>query len=237
MALFGEKYGDLVRMVDIGGPWSRELCAGTHVERSSQIGVITVLGESSVSSTARRIEALVGTAAVKDFSVEKSLMRRLTSLLKTPREDVPARVEELVGQVKELERQVAKAQQEAAGAKIPDLIASVKRGAVSHVCSDLGPGVSGDDVRSLVTGVLSGLGDDAAVVALGSINEGRATVVVAANAAATAAGAHAGDLVKTASGVMGGGGGGKPAIAQGGGPEGALLGEALAKVTAEVERL
>ncbi|MEL0273920.1 MAG: alanine--tRNA ligase, partial [Pontimonas sp.] len=87
MALFGEKYGDTVRMVDIGGPWSRELCAGTHVARSAQIGVVTVLGESSVSSTARRIEALVGASAVENFSVEKALIRRLTSMLKTPRED------------------------------------------------------------------------------------------------------------------------------------------------------
>jgi alanyl-tRNA synthetase len=237
MALFGEKYGDVVRMVDIGGPWSRELCAGTHVARSSQIGVVTVLGESSVSSTARRIEALVGTAAVKDFAVEKSLMRRLTSLLKTPREDLPARVEDLVGQVRDLERQLAKVQQEATGAKIPELVASVSRGSVSHVCSDLGPGISGDDVRSLTTGVLAGLGDAAAVVALGSVNDGRATLVIAANPAAVSVGAHAGDLVKMASGVMGGGGGGKPAIAQGGGPQGDLLTSALADITAEVERL
>ena len=237
MALFGEKYGDVVRMVDIGGPWSRELCAGTHVARSSQIGVVTVLGESSVSSTARRIEALVGTAAVKDFAVEKALMRRLTSLLKTPREDIPARVEDLVGQVRDLERQLAKVQQEATGAKIPELVASVSRGSVSHVCSDLGPGISGDDVRSLTTGVLAGLGDAAAVVALGSVNDGRATLVIAANPAAVSVGAHAGDLVKMASGVMGGGGGGKPAIAQGGGPQGDLLNSALADITAEVERL
>ena len=237
MALFGEKYGDVVRMVDIGGPWSRELCAGTHVARSSQIGVVTVLGESSVSSTARRIEALVGTAAVKDFAVEKALMRRLTSLLKTPREDLPARVEDLVGQVRDLERQLAKVQQEATGAKIPELVASVSRGSVSHVCSDLGPGISGDDVRSLTTGVLAGLGDAAAVVALGSVNDGRATLVIAANPAAVSVGAHAGDLVKMASGVMGGGGGGKPAIAQGGGPRGDLLNSALADITAEVERL
>ncbi len=237
MALFGEKYGDLVRMVDIGGPWSRELCAGTHVARSSQIGVVTVLGESSVSSTARRIEALVGTAAVRDFSVEKSLMRKLTSLLKTPREDVPARVEELVSQVRDLERQVAKAQQEAAGAKIPELVASVTRGTISYVCADVGAEIAGDDVRSLVTGVLAGLGDSPAVVALGSVTDGRATVVVAANPGATALGAHAGEFVKVASGVMGGGGGGKPAMAQGGGPDGALLGEALAKLTAEVVRL
>ena len=237
MALFGEKYGDLVRMVDIGGPWSRELCAGTHVARSSQIGVVTMLGESSVSSTARRIEALVGTAAVKDFAVEKALMRRLTSLLKTPREDIPARVEDLVSQVRDLERQLAKVQQEATGAKIPELVASVSRGSVSHVCSDLGPGIPGDDVRSLTTGVLAGLGDAAAVVALGSVTNGRATLVIAANPAAVSVGAHAGDLVKMASGVMGGGGGGKPAIAQGGGPQGDLLNSALADITAEVERL
>jgi alanyl-tRNA synthetase len=235
MALFGEKYGDVVRMVDIGGPWSRELCAGTHVGRSSQIGVVTLLGESSVSSTARRIEALVGSAAVADFSVEKSIVRRLTQLLKTPREELPGRIEDLLGQVKTLERQVAKTAQAATGALAPALIKSATdRAGVSVVAEALSESLGADDIRVLATSVLSGLGDAPAAVVLGSVAEGRGTIVVAANPAGVTAGVHAGNLVKTASTIMGGGGGGKPGLAQGGGPEGASLPAALEAVVAEL---
>lgn len=237
MALFGEKYGDTVRMVDIGGPWSRELCAGTHVARSSQIGVVTVLGESSVSSTARRVEALVGSAAIADFTLERSLMRRLTSVLKTPREDIPARVEELVAQVKDLERQVNKAKQAASGARIPDLAATVREGRVSSVVQIVTDVSSADELRALVQGVLATFSTQPALVALGAAIEGRATVVVGANPSAVSGGAHSGNLVKTASAFMGGGGGGKPALAQGGGPDGDKLAGALEALSTEVDRL
>jgi len=237
MALFGEKYGDTVRMVDIGGPWSRELCAGTHVARSSQIGVVTVLGESSVSSTARRVEALVGSAAVADFTLERSLMRKLTSVLKTPREDIPARVEELVAQVKNLERQVSKAKQAASGARVPELAATVREGRVSSVVQMVSDVSSADELRALVQGVLATFSNQPVLVALGADIEGRATVVVGANPPAVSAGAHCGDLVKAASAFMGGGGGGKPALAQGGGPDGDKLAGALKALSAEVDRL
>jgi len=237
MALFGEKYGDVVRMVDIGGPWSRELCAGTHVSRSSQIGVVSVLGESSVSSTARRIEALVGTAAVADFSVERSIMRKLTSVLKTPREELPGRVEELVIQVRDLERAIEKAKQAASGARVPELAAGLQKGTVSRVVTVVTDVASADELRSLVGGVLQTVGNVPAVVALGCDIGGRATVVVAANPEAVALGAHSGELVTAASGVLGGRGGGKPGLAQGGGPDAVQLASALTALGAEVERL
>ena len=237
MALFGEKYGDVVRMVDIGGPWSRELCAGTHVSRSSQIGVVSVLGESSVSSTARRIEALVGTTAVADFSLERSIMRKLTGILKTPREELPKRVEELVSQVRDLERAIEKVKQAAAGARVPELAAAVIAGPVSHVVSVVSEVGSADELRSLVHGVLTALGTAPAVVALGCDIAGRATIVVGANPEAVAKGAHAGELVTAASGAVGGRGGGKPGLAQGGGPDGTGLAAALSAVGVEVERL
>jgi len=237
MALFGEKYGDVVRMVDIGGPWSRELCAGTHVTRSSQIGVVTLLGESSVSSTARRVEALVGQAAIADFSTEKAIMRRLTSLLKTPREGIPERVEELVAQVKNLERAVAKTQQAASAALIPALLGKAVTGAVSCVVESVSEVGSPDDLRTLAQGVSQGLGEAPSVVALGAVHEGRGMVVVCVNAAGVAAGARAGDLVKAASLSMGGGGGGKPGLAQGGGPDGSALGQALKDIRTTVTSL
>ena len=237
MALFGEKYGDTVRMVDIGGPWSRELCAGTHVARSAQIGVVTVLGESSVSSTARRIEALVGASAVENFSVEKALMRRLTSMLKTPREDVPARVEELVQQVKTLEKKVAEAGAAGLQSMVPNLLSRLREGVVGSVVSEVQGVHSADDLRSLTTAVSGALGESPHVVALGALMEGRGTVVVAASPGAVQRGAHAGDLVKSASATMGGGGGGKPQLAQGGGPEGSALGQALHDIQNAVDSL
>lgn len=238
MALFGEKYGDVVRMVDIGGPWSRELCAGTHVGRSSQIGVITVLQETSVSSTARRIEALVGSAAVADFSVEKSIMKRLTQLLKTPREDLPHRIEDLLGQVKNLERQLSKNAQAVAGALAPTLVArKSSSGNIARVVETITETISADDLRSLTSQVLSQLGEPSAVVVLGSVADGRGSVIIAANGAAVSAGVHAGELVKLASTVMGGGGGGKPGLAQGGGPEGSLLAAALTAIVRELDKV
>jgi alanyl-tRNA synthetase len=237
MALFGEKYGDTVRMVDIGGPWSRELCAGTHVGRSSQIGVVSILGESSVSSTARRIEALVGTAAVQNFSVEKALIRRLTSMLKTPRENIPTRVEELVEQVKALEKKVSQAGQAGLHAMVPTVISQFREGRVGSVVSEVNGVNSADDLRSLVGAVAGSLPEGAHVVALGTLIEGRGTIVIAASPAAIAAGAHAGELVKIASATMGGGGGGKPQLAQGGGPEGSALASALKDVATALDSL
>ena len=237
MALFGEKYGDTVRMVDIGGPWSRELCAGTHVGRSSQIGVVSVLGESSVSSTARRIEALVGTAAVENFSVEKALVRRLTNMLKTPREDIPSRVEELVEQVKSLEKKVSQAGQAGLHAMVPALVSLFREGTVGSVVSEVNGVSSADDLRSLVSAVSASLPGGPTVVALGTLIDGRGTVVVAASSEAVAKGAHAGDMVKVASGTMGGGGGGKPQLAQGGGPDGAALATALANIETTLDSL
>jgi alanyl-tRNA synthetase len=237
MALFGEKYGDTVRMVDIGGPWSRELCAGTHVGRSSQIGVVSVLGESSVSSTARRIEALVGTAAVENFSVEKALVRRLTNMLKTPREDIPRRVEELVEQVKSLEKKVSQAGQAGLHAMVPALVSLFREGPVGSVVSEVNGVSSADDLRSLVNAVAGSLPGGPTVVALGTLIDGRGTVVVAASSEAVAKGAHAGDMVKVASGTMGGGGGGKPQLAQGGGPDGAALAAALGDIQTTLDSL
>lgn len=228
MALFGEKYGDVVRMVDIGGPWSRELCAGTHVSRSSQIGVVTVIGESSVSSTARRIEAFVGQAAVADFSVEKSIIRSLTAMLKTPREELPQRIEELVGHVKSLEKAAAQASQSAARSMIPSLVSQARsESGLTRVCAVVEGLADADAARVVAQGVLDALSHEPAYVALGFASGGRATVIVVANQAAQAAGVSAGDAAKLAAVELGGGGGGKAGLAQGGGPNAARLPEVM----------
>src|SRR5690606_17914409 len=99
MALFGEKYGDRVRVVDIGGPWSRELCAGTHVSSSSEIGMISLVSESSIGSTNRRVESLVGIEAFRNFAVERAIVQQLTTGLKVPRLELVERVSDLSAQL------------------------------------------------------------------------------------------------------------------------------------------
>ncbi len=231
MALFGEKYGDTVRMVDIGGPWSRELCAGTHVSTSAEIGLINLVGESSVGASNRRVEALVGLDAFRSLAAERALVSQLTSSLKAPREQLPARIAELQANLKAAEKKIAAFEAKALGDRLPQLAASATRvGDTLVVAESLGSAASGDDVRALALQVRERLGSDAAVVALGAVVNDRPVVIVATNDAARSAGAKAGVLAKTAAGVLGGGGGGRDDVAQGGGTDAAALPAALASV-------
>jgi len=231
MALFGEKYGDTVRMVDIGGPWSRELCAGTHVSTSAEIGLISLVGESSVGASNRRVEALVGLDAFRSLAAERALVSQLTSSLKAPREQLPARIAELQANLKAAEKKIAAFESKALGDRLPALADGATRvGDTLVVAESLGAAASADDVRSLALQVRERLGSEAAVVALGAVVNERPVVIVATNDAARAAGAKAGVLAKTAAGVLGGGGGGRDDVAQGGGADAAALPAALASV-------
>jgi len=231
MALFGEKYGDTVRMVDIGGPWSRELCAGTHVSTSAEIGLINLVGESSVGASNRRVEALVGLDAFRSLAAERALVSQLTSSLKAPREQLPARIAELQANLKAAEKKIAAFEAKALGDRLPALAAAATRvGDTLVVAEPLGSAASADDVRSLALQVRERLGSDAAVIALGAVVNGRPVVIVATNDAARVAGAKAGVLAKTAAGVLGGGGGGRDDVAQGGGTDATALPAALAAV-------
>ncbi|MDJ1113757.1 alanine--tRNA ligase [Microbacterium dauci] len=231
MALFGEKYGDTVRMVDIGGPWSRELCAGTHVASSAQVGLINLVGESSVGASNRRVEALVGLDAFRELAAERAIVSQLTSSLKSPRDQLPARIAELQANLKAAEKKIAAFEAKSLGERVPALVGTAQRaGAVSVVAQSLGQVASADDVRSVALQVRERLGSDAAVVALGAEVGGRPVVIVATNDAARAAGAKAGVLAKAAAGVLGGGGGGRDDVAQGGGADVAALPAALAGV-------
>ncbi|NLP85404.1 alanine--tRNA ligase [Microbacterium sp. CFH 90308] len=231
MALFGEKYGDTVRMVDIGGPWSRELCAGTHVSTSAEIGLISLVGESSVGASNRRVEALVGLDAFRSLAAERALVSQLTSTLKTPREQLPARIAELTASLKAAEKKIAAFEAKALGDRLPALAAAAARvGDALVVAESLGTAASADDVRSLALQVRERLGSDAVVVALGAEVNGRPVVIVATNDAARRAGVKAGVLAKGAATVLGGGGGGRDDVAQGGGTDASALPAALASV-------
>ncbi len=231
MALFGEKYGDRVRVVDIGGPWSRELCAGTHVSRSAEIGMISLVSESSVGSTNRRVEALVGLEAFREFAAERALVQQLTAQLKTPRENLADRIADLAQQLKSAEKRIQQFEAQKLSERVPALAQSAESvGAVQLVAADLGAVSSADDVRRLAQSVRERLAGQAAVVALAGANSGKATVIVATTPEARDVGARAGDLAKRASAVLGGGGGGKDDLAQGGGPNLDQVGDALAAV-------
>jgi len=235
MALFGEKYGDVVRMVDIGGPWSRELCAGTHVASSSEIGLVSVVGESSVGASNRRIEALVGQDAFRELAAERTVVSQLTAALKTPRDQLSARIEELQASLKAAEKRISQFEAKEREGRVPALAEAAQQvGSYRVAASTLGEVGSADDVRTLALSVRERLGADAAVVAFGGVVSGRPIVVIATNEAARAAGAKAGALVRVAAGVLGGGGGGKDDVAQGGGTDASALDAALAAVVAEL---
>ncbi|SFR35196.1 alanyl-tRNA synthetase [Microbacterium azadirachtae] len=237
MALFGEKYGSTVRMVDIGGPWSRELCAGTHVSSSAEIGLINLVGESSVGASNRRVEALVGQDAFREFAAERALVSQLTSALKTPREQLTERVADMAAQLKAAEKRIAQFEAAERAGRVPAIAqTATSLGAVQFVAHDLG-GVSGaDDVREIATGVRDTFGSTAAVVAISGVANGRPMVVVAVNDAARATGVKAGALAKIAAGVLGGGGGGRDDVAQGGGSDAAALPSAFAAIEQELRR-
>ncbi|MBT1546075.1 alanine--tRNA ligase [Curtobacterium aurantiacum] len=234
-ALFGEKYGAEVRMVDIGGPWSRELCGGTHVASSAQIGLVNLVGESSVGSTNRRVEALVGLEGFRDLAVERTIVSQLSSALKAPRADLPSRVQSLMEDLRSAQKKLAEYESANLQQRVPAIARNATTVGATTVVAETVDGLqSGDDLRSLAIGVRGQLGDGAAVVVLGAVVGGKPIVIVATNDAARAAGVQAGPLAKEAAGVLGGGGGGKPDLAQGGGTDAAALPAALRAVTARL---
>jgi alanyl-tRNA synthetase len=236
MALFGEKYGDVVRMVDIGGPWSRELCAGTHVSSSAEVGLISLVGESSVGASNRRIESLVGLSAFRELAAERAIVSQLTTTLKTPRDQLPERIAELTASLKTAEKKLAALEARALQDRVPALAATAERvSGVAVVTGAAGAVASQDDLRQLVLGVRDRLGSEPAIVALGGEVSGRPVVIVATNDAARTRGAKAGALAKIAAAALGGGGGGRDDIAQGGGADAAALPAALADVRAHIE--
>ncbi|WP_213814691.1 alanine--tRNA ligase [Glaciihabitans sp. dw_435] len=235
MALFGEKYGDTVRVVEIGSPWSLELCAGTHVRRSAEIGLISLTSESSIGSTARRIESLVGLDAFRDLTTERAIVSQLTSSLKTPREQLPDRIADLVANLKSAEKRIAQYEAAELADRVPALVATASRvGNVRLVVQNVGSVNTPDDLRSLATTVRDRLGSDAAVIALAADVAGKPAVIVATNDAARSTGVRAGVLAKLAAGILGGGGGGKDDLAQGGGSDLAAIPTALDAISASV---
>ncbi len=238
MALFGEAYPDEVRVVEIGGPFSLELCGGTHVHNSAQIGPVTILGESSVGSGIRRVEAYVGLDSFKYLAKERALMAGLASSLKVPSDEVPARVANLVERLKNAEKEIDRARLAGARAAAADAAAGAQLvGGVRVVAQRMAGGISAADLRSLVSEVKGKLGSDPAVVALLAEGDGDSVpYVVAVNPAAQDLGLKANELVTVLSSELDGRGGGKADLAQGSGRGASGIDAALSALLADVAR-
>ncbi len=232
LALFGETYDEQVRVVEMGGEWSRELCGGTHVQHSSQVGLIAMTGESSVGAGLRRVEALVGIDAFRDLARERALVLALTDTLKVRPEELPERVASLLAQLKAAEKKLSSSAAQQVMAAAGRLAANpTDVFGVAYVGHDAGTVGSADDVRSLALDVRARLGNDRPVtVVVAGVAKDRPLVVVATNDAARQWGVKAGELVRVAAQRLGGGGGGKDDVAQGGGTDAGAIDAALKAV-------
>ena len=237
LALFGETYDEqAVRVVEMGGPWSRELCGGTHVQHSSQIGLVTITGESSVGSGVRRVEAFVGIEAFRYLAKERSLVMGLSEALKVQPEQLPDRVNRLLAQVKAAEKQIADLKSQTVLADVGSIVAKSHDmwgvGYVAHRAD----GVAGNDLRTLALEVRNRVQDTPSVVAVVGGAVDKPSVVIVTTQGARDRGLNAGDLVRVASETLGGRGGGKDDIAQGGGTDGARAEDALKAVEYAIGR-
>jgi alanyl-tRNA synthetase len=230
MALFGEKYGDQVRVVSVGD-WARELCGGTHVSASGQLGVIKLLSESSVGAGVRRVEALVGVDAYKYLAREHLLLNSLTEIIKGARaEELPERISDLLTKIKEIEKELATVRSAQAMSQIGALAEqALTVNGLSVIATALSDGIAADDLRKIALDLKSKSSNS--VVVLVSVVEGKAVLVAAVSDGAKAAGVKAGALVKIGSTVLGGGGGGKDDFAQGGGTNLGQISVALSAIT------
>ena len=227
IAFFGDKYGDVVRVVDIGG-WSKELCGGTHVRNTGEIGPIRLVSESSISSGVRRIEAVCGEAAQSYTATEHELVRGLGALLSSAPGEIAQRVELLMQQNRALEKSLKEVSAKAASGAADDLKQQV-------VDLDglrlLAVHVAGQDMDALRT-MLDRLReqDVADVIVLGGDGNDKAALVAAASKSALDRGAHSGNVLKQLAGMCGGGGGGRPDKAQAGGKNAAAVPDAIGAV-------
>lgn len=234
MAMFGEKYPPIVRMVELAGPWSRELCGGTHVPTTAEIGVLNLLSEQSIGSGVRRVEALVSTDAFQQFAAERALVRELTDTLRVAPDQLTDRVAKLVAQLKDAEKQIAQLQSEKLLAGTDQLLSKAEQvGDVTLLATEV-PGVAGGDLRTLATDLRGRIpaGTPAVIALIGGADKPAA--IVATTEEARAKGLSAGALIRDLCATLGGRGGGKDDMAQGGGADASKAGDALAGVRAAV---
>ncbi|GAB2626384.1 alanine--tRNA ligase [Nocardioides ginkgobilobae] len=237
MALFGEKYGDTVRVVSVGD-WARELCGGTHTASSGKLGVIKLLGESSIGSGVRRVEALVGSDAYRFLAREHTLVNQLSETLKARPEELPERVSDLVSRLRAAEKEIEQVRVQQLLRAGAEVAAGATRVGPVLVVAHRVEGAGGGDVRTLALDVRSRLPQgEPGVVVVAGVSDGKVALVAATNELAQERGLSAGDLVRALTPLLGGKGGGKADVAQGGGADASRLDEALALVAGEVGKV
>jgi alanyl-tRNA synthetase len=235
VALFGETYDESVRVVQIGGPWSRELCGGTHVSRSSQIGLVSVIGEASVGSGSRRLEAFVGIEAIRALNAERALVSRLTEGLKLPKEQIEERIFATVEELKSAQKRLASLQAANLAELVPVAIANaVKVNGTMVVELHLGEVSDSNDLRTLAFSARDRVSADNALVIVSATSTEKPLIGVATTESSRGVGRKAGELVRIAASVLGGGGGGKDDFAQGGGTDVSKIGEAISSIKAAI---
>jgi len=230
MALFGEKYGDQVRVVSVGD-WAKELCGGTHVSRSGQLGLVKLLSESSIGAGVRRIEALVGHDAYQYLAREHVLLNSLTEIIKGVRtEELPQRISELIEKMKGMEKELSSVRSAKALASAANLLKNAKvLGGVSLIIEQLADEISVEDMRSIALDLRSKIKDG--IVVLATVVSAKPLIVASVSPEAIKSGIKAGELIKIGSTILGGGGGGKDDFAQGGGTDSGSITKALAEIT------
>jgi alanyl-tRNA synthetase len=216
MALFGEKYGDQVRVVSVGD-WAKELCGGTHVSQSGELGIVKLLSESSIGAGVRRVEALVGRDAYQYLAREHLLINALTEIIKGARAaELPERISDLLERMKAIEKELSGFRSAKALLEVPDLLKkSEKFGSVAAIITKVGDNLSIEDLRNIALNLKSKL--NSSVIVLASVSSEQCFLVSAVSPEAVKLGIKAGELVKIGSKILGGGGGGKDDFAQGGG--------------------
>lgn len=224
MALFGEKYGDVVRVVQVGD-YSLELCGGCHVENTSQIGIFKLLGESGIGSGVRRIEAVTGRFAYEFMEGQLDLLRQSAGLLKSNLNDVPKRIEALAQQVKDLGRVNESLQGKLSAIEAGQLTDQVVTAGNTQLLAAEVQAGSMDALRTVADELKGKLPE--AVIVLGAVSGDKVNFVVAVPQELVKQGLHAGKLVKEVAAVCGGGGGGRPDMAQAGGKDASKIKEAL----------
>jgi alanyl-tRNA synthetase len=232
MALFGEKYGNEVRVVDMG-EYSRELCGGTHVERIGQLGLVKLIGDSSIGSGVHRVEALVGTDALRHVRKEQLLVSQLAGTFKVPTDELPGRIDDMLTRLRNAEKEIEQLKTQKVLGSAGSLADSAEDvHGVALVAKKLDEGIDANGMRALASEIRGRLGSRPGVVALFAPAGDKVSFAVATTSAARDKGIAAGKLVPSFSGAIGGRGGGKPDMAQGGGSNPAGIEQAIVAVRA-----
>lgn len=226
MALFGEKYGDVVRVVDMGG-YSIELCGGAHLKNTAQVGSFKILSENGVAAGVRRIEAVTGKEALKHYQAQEDEIKEVCRLVKSTPDKLLARLEQLLAEQKETAKELEKLKAKMAGGAADEMLSGkVEIGGVAVLAAEV-KDMDGNALRTMGDQLKQKLGSG--VVVLASGKDGKVNLMAMATDDVVKKGVHAGNIIKAAAAVCGGGGGGRPNMAQAGGKDASKIADALEK--------